>query len=159
MRRELLKRLRKLESRRPPQETEDERRRVSLYLFLVHAIAYYLGEPEATEEALITAYARALGYEHAELLRVLKEIDSGYEDLDYNERHGLATRHLCIKFDINFEEAENEGDIEVFKPIYAGLPESNLKERWRALFPNSQQTFRHNPRKSRVFTRDCSPQG
>jgi len=101
----------------------------------------YLGDPRM-DEAPITAYARALGYEHGELLRVLKEIASGHEDPNYDERHGLAIRRLFSKFDVNYDEAENGEDngedIEALKRMYAGLPESD-KEPWRTLFSNSQQ--------------------
>src|SRR6516165_12206434 len=106
MLRELQKRLRKLESRRPRQQTEDEGIHRSLELLLVHAIVYYLGDPRPSE-APIAAYARALGYEHGELLRVLKETTSGRKDPNYNERHGLAIRRLFSKFGVNFDEAEN----------------------------------------------------
>ena len=91
---------------------------LSLYSFQAHAIGHYLGDPR-TDEAPITAYARALGYEHGELLKALKEIASGHEDP-------------------NYDEAENGEDIEALKRMYAGLPESD-KERWRTLFPNWQQ--------------------
>src|SRR6516165_782884 len=133
MLRELQKRLRKLESRRPPQETEDERMWLSLYSFQAHAIGHYLGDPR-TDEAPITAYARALGYEHGELLKALKEIASGHEDPNYDERHGLAIRRLFSKFDVNYDEAENGEYIGALKRMYAGLPESG-----RTLFPNWQQ--------------------
>ena len=105
--------------------------------YLKYAIGHYLGDPR-TDEAPITAFARALGYEHGELLRVLKEIASGHKDPNYNERHGLAIRRLFSKFDVNFDEAKNGEDIEAFKRMYAGLPESD-RERWRTLFPNSRQ--------------------
>ena len=144
MLRELQKRLRKLESRRPRRETEDKRIRQSLDSLIVRAIGYYLGDPRPSE-APIAAYARALGYEHGELLRVLKEITSGHKDPNYNERHGLAIRRLFSKFDVNFDEAENGEDLEAFKRMYAGLPEPD-KEQWQILFPNSQQTSsRVNP--------------
>ena len=138
MLRELDKRLRKLESRIPRQQTETETINESVAFFLVHAIGHYLGDPRA-REAQIAAYARALGYEHGELLRVLKEIASGHEDPNYDERHGLAIRRLFSKFGVNYDEAENGEDVEAFKRMYAGLPESD-KEQWRTLFPNSQQT-------------------
>ena len=137
MLRELQKRLRKLESRRPREQTKDEGIRRSLESLLVHAIGYYLGDPNP-REAPIAAYARALGYEHGELLRVLKEITSGHRDPNYNERHGLAIRRLFSKFDVNFDEAKNGEDVKAFKRMYAGLPESD-KEPWRTLFSNSQQ--------------------
>ena len=73
MLRELQKRLSKLESRRPRQQSENEIMRRSIELLLVHAIGYYLGDPNP-REAPIAAYARALGYEHGELLKVLKEM-------------------------------------------------------------------------------------
>jgi hypothetical protein len=110
---------------------------LSLYSFLARAIGHYLGDPR-TDEAPVTAFARALGYEHSELLRVLKEIASGHEDPNYDERHGLAIRRLFSKFDVNFDEAENGEDIEALKRMYAGLPESD-KERWRTFFANPQQ--------------------
>jgi len=144
MLRELDKRLRKLESRIPRQQTETKTIYESVEFFLVCAIGYYLGDPRA-REAQIAAYARALGYEHGELLRVLKEITSGHKDPNYNERHGLAIRRLFSKFDVNFDEAENGEDLEAFKRMYAGLPEPD-KEQWQILFPNSQQTSsRVNP--------------
>jgi hypothetical protein len=138
MLRELDKRLRKLESRVPRRPTENETIRRSLELLLVSAIGYYLGDPNP-REAPIAAYARALGYEHGDLLRVLKEINSGHKDPNYNERHRLAIRRLFSKFGVNFDEAKNGEDVEAFKRMYAGLPEKD-EEKWRTLFPNSQQT-------------------
>jgi hypothetical protein len=59
--------------------------RRSLELLLVHAIGYYLGEPQPGE-APIAAYGRALGYEHREILEVLKAIASGREEPNYNQK-------------------------------------------------------------------------
>ena len=137
MLRELDKRLRKLESRIPRQQTETETINESVAFFLVHAIGHYLGDPRA-REAQIAAYARALGYEHGELIRVMEESISR-PDPNYDERHRLAVDRLFSKFGVNFDEAENGECVEALKRMYAGLPESH-KERWRTLFPNSQQT-------------------
>jgi len=69
--RELHKRLRKLESSRPrhiPELTKAEKGLKYARHVIFFAVAQYLGDPDPGE-APITAYGRALGYEHVEFLK------------------------------------------------------------------------------------------
>jgi hypothetical protein len=62
MRRDIERRLQKLESQvPPPQPTEQEKVAASIHKLLTCAIAYYLGDP-TTGEPVGQAYLRALGY-------------------------------------------------------------------------------------------------
>jgi hypothetical protein len=124
MMRDLQRRLRKLECNRPPpQQTEEEEKENALFLFLLNAIGYYLGDPKP-HEALIAATARGLGYEHqGEFVKVLKAGPStGCNQL--NEKFARANRELFAKFGVNLGEAKWKDVIEALKRMYAGFSDS-----------------------------------
>jgi hypothetical protein len=122
MMRDLQRRLRKLECNRPPpQQTEEEEKENALFLFLLHAIGYYLGDPKPNE-ALIAATARGLGYEHqGEFVKVLKEASSSIGRDQLNEKYARANRELFAKFGVNLGEAKWKDVIEAVKRMYAGF--------------------------------------
>jgi hypothetical protein len=119
--RELHNRLQKLESSRPrhiPEVAEEEK---YLKLILLFAVAHYLGDPNP-KEAPITAYARALGYQQAELL-----IASGGKDPDFDQNYALANRKLFAKFGVNLNTSDWKGIEEALKRMEAGLSEDYRK--------------------------------
>jgi hypothetical protein len=59
-------------------------------------IGFYLGEPGPTD-SVASAYARALGYNHAYDFR--RALEAG--DPDQNERHQVALRKLMVKCGIH----------------------------------------------------------
>jgi hypothetical protein len=123
--RELHNRLQKLESSRPrhrPELTEEEKY-PKLILF---AIAHYLGDPNP-KEAPIPAYARALGYEQGELLKIWKLIASGGKDPDFDQNYALANRKLFAKFGVNLNTSDWKGIEEALKRMEAGLSEDYRK--------------------------------
>ena len=64
MRRDIQRRLQKLESQvPPPPPTEQEKVAASIRKLLFCAIAYYLGDP-TPGGSVMDAYMRALGYQH-----------------------------------------------------------------------------------------------
>lgn len=136
MLRELQKRLRKLESSRPrrrPELTEKEKAAKYAKYLLWFAIAEYLGDPNPGE-APVAAFARALGYEHRDILGVLKRIASGHKDPNYNEKYALAIRQLFSKFGVNFDKAENGEGFEALKRMDVCLSEdyrNRLMNIWR----------------------------
>jgi hypothetical protein len=123
--RDLQRRLRKLECNRPPQQTETEKEKEdALFLFLLNAIGYYLGDPKPNE-ALIAASARGLGYEHqGEFLKVLKEASPSTGRAQLNEKYARANRELFAKFGVNLGEAKWKDVIEALKRMYAGFSDS-----------------------------------
>jgi hypothetical protein len=123
--RELHKRLRKLESsipRHSPEPTEEEKRLKYARLLIWFAVAQYLGDPNP-REAPITAYARALGYEPAEFLKILKLIESGGKDPDYDQKYALANRKLFAKFGVDLD-SDGKETVEALKRMDAGLSEN-----------------------------------
>jgi hypothetical protein len=123
--RELHKRLRKLESNRPrhsPEPTEEEKSLKYARHLVWFAIAQYLGDPNP-REAPITAYARALGYEHGEFLKILKLIASGGKDPDYDQKYALANRKLFAKFGVDLDTSDWKETVEALKCMDAGLSE------------------------------------
>jgi hypothetical protein len=121
--RDLDKRLRKLESRLPPEESAEERAARNLESFLITTIAYYLGDPKPNEP-LDQGYQRALGYKYdREFLNGLK-----HKDPDYEHRFVDAKRRLFMKFGVDLSTADDtadEGEFrEALRRMYAGLPES-----------------------------------
>jgi hypothetical protein len=121
--RDLDKRLRKLESRLPPEESEEERAARKLESFLMTTISYYLGDPKPNE-TLVHGYRRALGYEYdSEFVDGLK-----HKGPDYEHRFVDAKRRLFMKFGVDLSTADDtaeEGEfIEALRRMYAGLPES-----------------------------------
>jgi hypothetical protein len=123
--RELHKRLRKLESRIPrhsPELTEEEKSLEYARRLVWFAVAQYLGDPNP-REAPITAYARALGYEHREFLKILKLIESGGKDPDYDEKYALANRKLFAKFGVDLDTSGWKETVEALKRMDAGLSE------------------------------------
>jgi hypothetical protein len=123
--RELHKRLRKLESsipRHSPELTEEEKSLKYARLLIWFAVAQYLGDPNP-REAPITAYARALGYEPAEFLKILKLIESGGKDPDYDQKYALANRKLFAKFGVDLDTSGWKKTVEALKRMDAGLSE------------------------------------
>jgi hypothetical protein len=132
--RELHKRLRKLESSRPrhrPEPTEEEKRLKYERLLIWFAVAQYLGDPNP-REAPMTAYARALGYEPAEFLKILKLIESGGKDPDYDQKYALANRKLFAKFGVDLDSDGKETE-EALKRMDAGLSE-NYRSRLLSIY-------------------------
>jgi hypothetical protein len=118
MRRDIQRRLQKLESQvPPPQPTEQEKIVKSLQRFLFCAVAYYLGDPRQ-EGPVMEAYMRALGFPHSYEFR--KAIDD--KDPDFFERDRLARIKLLERFGVSWEH-EWEEIIEAFKRMEAGFPE------------------------------------
>jgi hypothetical protein len=133
--RELHKRLRKLESSRPrhsPELTEEEKHLKYARDLVWYAVAQYLGDPNP-KEAPITAYARALGYEHREFLKILKLIASGGEDPDYDQKYALANRKLFAKFGVDLPTSNWKKTVEALKRMDAGLSE-NYRERLPSIY-------------------------
>jgi hypothetical protein len=91
------------------------------------AVGYYFGDPKPNEPP-VAAYARALGYEHRELLDALKKKASGRNDPEFDERDARANRRLFAKFGVNLKSANGRELSEALKRIHAGLSES-YKER------------------------------
>jgi hypothetical protein len=129
--RELHKRLRKLESSRPrhrPELTEEEKRLKYARHLIWFAVAQHLGDPNP-REAPITAYARALGYEHGDYLKILKLIASGGKDPDYDQKYALANRKLFAKFGVELDTSDRKKTVdwkkteEALKRMEAGLSE------------------------------------
>jgi hypothetical protein len=81
-----------------------------------------LGDPNP-REAPITAYARALGYEPAEFLKILKLIASGGKDPDYDQKYALANRKLFAKFGVDLDTSSWKETVEALKRMDAGLSE------------------------------------
>jgi hypothetical protein len=95
-----------------------------LQLFLVFAIAYYLGDP-SPEESPAQAYTRALGYPNSyESKKAL-----GANDPDLQERMRMANSKLLEKFGVS-SEPQAEEITEAFQRMEAGLPEQ-YKAFWR----------------------------
>jgi hypothetical protein len=124
MTRDIERRLQKLESQVPRQPTEQEKNLERLQLFLVFAIAYYLGDP-SPEESPAQGYMRALGYSNS------YEFKKAFaaNDPDFQERVRLANSKLLEKFGVSCEH-ESENIAEAFKRMEAGLPEQ-YKACWR----------------------------
>ena len=129
MLRDLQNRLRKLEGNRPPQQSQGEKDAKALCGFITTAIGYYLGDPRPDEEAPITAYGRALGYTHKEVLDALRLEESEGNNPELSERYACARSKLFAKFGLNLDEA-NLGDdaawhefIEILKRMHAGMSE------------------------------------
>ena len=117
--RDLDKRLRKLESRPPPEESEEERAARKLESFLMTTIAYYLGDPKPNEP-LVDGYQRALGYGYdSEFVDGLK-----HKGPDYEHRFVDAKRRLFMKFGVDLSTADDGEFREALRRMYAGLPES-----------------------------------
>jgi hypothetical protein len=117
--RDLDKRLRKLESRLPPEESEEERAARKLESFLMTTIAYYLGDPKPNEP-LVDGYQRALGYKYdREFVDGLK-----HKGPDYEHRFVGAKRRLFMKFGVDLSTADDGEFREALRRMYAGLPES-----------------------------------
>jgi hypothetical protein len=118
MRRDIQRRLQKLESQvPPPQPTEQEKIVKSLQRFLFCAVAYYLGDPRP-EGSVMEAYMRALGYPHSYEFR--KAIDD--KDPDFFERDRLARIKLLERFGVSWEHEWEE----LLKPSSA----------WKLAFPS-----------------------
>jgi hypothetical protein len=118
MRRDIQRRLQKLESQvPPPQPTEEEKIAKSLHMFLFCAVAYYLGDP-TPEGPPMEAYMRALGYPHSYEFR--KAIDD--KDPDFFERDRLARIKLLAKFGVSREHEWVE-IVDAFKRMHAGFSE------------------------------------
>jgi hypothetical protein len=120
MTRALQRRLQKLESQVPRQLTEQEKHEKnvqSCQVFLMCAVAYYLGDP-TPEGSVAEAYGRALGYPNPHEFR--KAWDA--KDPDLYERDRLARIKLLAKFGVSFEH-EWEEIFEAVKRMEAGLPE------------------------------------
>jgi hypothetical protein len=121
--RDLDKRLRKLESRLPPEESEEEKIKSALFLFLADAIGYYLGDPKPNEPP-VAGYTRALGYERSDdLLGAMKD-----NDPELARRYARVQRKLFMKFGVNLSTADDVEFKEALKRMHAGLPKSR-KER------------------------------
>jgi hypothetical protein len=121
--RDLDKRLRKLESRLPPERSEEEKNKSALFLFLTAAIGYYLGDPKPNEPP-VAGFSRALGYERSgDLLDAIKE-----NNPEFHQRYARAQRKLFMKFGVNLSTADDGEFKEALKRMHAGLPESR-KER------------------------------
>jgi hypothetical protein len=122
--RDLQRRLRKLECNRPPPQQTEKEKEDALFLFLLNAIGYYLGDPKPNE-ALIAASARGLGNEHqGEFLKVLKEASPSTGRDQLNEKYARANRELFAKFGVNLGEAKWKDVIEALKRMYAGFSDS-----------------------------------
>jgi hypothetical protein len=124
--RDLDKRLRKLESRLPPERSEEEEFKSEFQSLLMYAVGYYFGDPKP-DEPPVAAFARALGYEHRELLDALKKKASGGNDPEFDEKYARANRRLFAKFGVNPKAAGGREFSEARKRIYAGLSESYKK--------------------------------
>jgi hypothetical protein len=121
--RDLDKRLRKLESRLPPEQSEEEEFKGALFLFQVAAIGYYLGDLKPNEPPM-AGFSRALGYERSGDLQ-----DAMKKNLpEFNQRYARAQRKLFTKFGVNLSTADGKEFSEALKRMHAGLPESR-KER------------------------------
>jgi hypothetical protein len=121
--RDLDKRLRKLESRLPPEESAEERAARKLEWFLIDTIGYYLGDLKPNE-SIVAGYARALEYKYErEVIDAMK-----HKDPDYEHRFVDAKRRLFMKFGVDLSTADDtaeEGEFsEALRRMYAGLPES-----------------------------------
>jgi hypothetical protein len=126
--RDLDKRLRKLESRLPPERSEEEKSTSAFKSLLMYAVGYYFGDPKPGEPPM-AAFARALGYERAgELGDALNIKASGRNDPEFDEKYACANRKLFAKFGVNPKTAGRRKYSEALKRIHAGLPES-YKER------------------------------
>jgi hypothetical protein len=133
--REVHKRLRKLESSRPrhrPELTEEEKGLKYARQLIWYAVAQYLGDPNPSE-APITAHARALGYEPAEFLKILKLIESGGKDPDFQEKYALANRKLFAKFGVDLDTSDGKETVEALKRMDAGLSE-NYRSRLLSIY-------------------------
>jgi hypothetical protein len=121
--RNLDKRLRKLESRLPREESEEEQFASALVPFLATAIGHYLGDLKPNEP-LEAGYGRALGYEHEhEVVDAMR-----HNVLDFEHRWARAKRKLFMKFGVDLSTADDGEFKEALKRMHAGLPESR-KER------------------------------
>ena len=99
MKRDIRRRLQKLESQVPPQRSQSKKTIEGLHWLFRFGVAYYLGDP-TPEESVAEAYARALGYPNSyEFKKALKASDS-----DLDERMYLANTRLLEKFGIGWEE-------------------------------------------------------
>jgi hypothetical protein len=118
MRRDIQRRLQKLESQvPPPPPTEQEKVAASIRKLLFCAIAYYLGDP-TPGGSVMDAYMRALGYQHGYEFR--KAIDA--KDPDFFERDRLARIKLLAKFGVSREHEWVE-IVDAFKRMHAGFSE------------------------------------
>src|SRR5262245_6622708 len=117
MTRGIERRLQKLESQVTRQPTEQEKNVQTCQIFLVCAVAYYLGDP-TPGGSVMEAYMRALGYPHSYEFR--KAWDAN--DPDFYERDRLARIKLLEKFGVS-REHESEEIVEALERMEAGLPE------------------------------------
>jgi hypothetical protein len=124
MTRNIVKRIQKLESRIPPQLTDEQERTNFVSLFITLAIAHYLGDP-LPNESVMDAYSRALGYaclsECFEAMRT--------EDLNFYERDRLARMRLFAKFSVSPRD-KWAAVCEAFERMANGL-----SERYREVMP------------------------
>jgi hypothetical protein len=117
--RDLNKRLRKLESRLPREESEEEKFTRALVPLLATAFGHYLGDLKPNEP-LEAGYGRALGYEHVrEVLDALR-----HNQPDFEDRWARAKHELFMKFGVDLSTADNGEFKEALKRMHAGLPES-----------------------------------
>jgi hypothetical protein len=124
MNRDMRRRLKKLESRLPRQQTDLEKIAMSIEEACVYyntlltvAVAYYLGDPDP-EGSAAEAHARALGYSNT------FEYRQGLEgkDATFDERERHARKKLLAKFGVRMED-NKEALLEAFGLMEAGLPE------------------------------------
>jgi hypothetical protein len=91
--RNIIPRLKKLESLVPRMQTDQERIGANYSCFLWVNVAFYLGNP-SPDEAPATAHARALGYADGYEYRMALEGN----DPTLNERYAQANTRLFAKF-------------------------------------------------------------
>jgi hypothetical protein len=121
MRRDIRRRLEKLESQVPRQPTEEEELVQLHRQFLRYGVAYYLGDPApdgGREESVADAYARALGYPGSFEFRKALEAN----DADLNERMRLAENRLLAKFGLSWEH-EWDAIVDAYKRMENGFSE------------------------------------
>jgi hypothetical protein len=114
--RQLERRVRKVESTLgcEPQPMLD-----LVFALLWFGVAYYLGNPSGDEKPF-AAYARALGYaSESELNRAIEG-----KSLELLERFVAAEIKLYAKFDFDIESGDWDGEKQVWRLIFAGLPKS-----------------------------------
>ena len=96
MTRDIRRRLEKLESQLPRQETAQERAITWSHDVLLLGVAHYLGDPDP-EESVFDAYMRVLGYPHSFEFRNALEAN----DEDFNRRRLEAIDKLLAKFGVS----------------------------------------------------------
>jgi len=128
MRRDIERRLQKLESQvPPPPPTEEEKTAQNLQRFLSCAVAYYFGDP-TPGGSIAEAYMRALGYPHS--YEFQKAVEA--KDPDFFERVRIARIKLLEKFGVSWQHEPNE-IFEAFDRMEAGFSERYkgiLKKLW-----------------------------